>query len=213
MKSLLLLPVTAVLLSCQPTKITQSWAVENTSPKKYKKVLVLGIMPAADSQLQKQMENHLADDLRAMGYLAIASNKVFSVTAFGNGDSVYTSSLIKNNGFEGVLTIVLIDKQKNKYYVPGKITNYSEYDGYSRFNKYYNTVSEQVFTPGYYGEETRYTWENNFYNIGNGYLIYSTRTRSFDYTSKTILAHTYGQLMIQNLLDKNILIKPDASEE
>lgn len=212
MKQIFLIAISVLLLACQPTKITQTWVGDGTTPKKYKKVLILGLMPAGDSSLRTQMENHLANDLRSMGYLAIPANKVFPATAFNNEDSVYASSLIKNNGFEGVLTVALIDKQKHRYYIPGKITDYSYENTYSRFNKYYSTVSEGIITPGIYGDETRYTWENNFYDISNGYLIYSTRSRSFDYTSKTILAHTYGQLMLKNLLDKNILLKP-AQEE
>jgi hypothetical protein len=111
-----------------------------------------------------------------------------------------------------VFTIVLLDKKKESYYVPGKITDYSQYDKYGRFNRYYNTVAERIYTPGYYGEETKYIWENNFYDLTSHQMLYSVRSRSFDITSKTALAHTYGLLTVESLMNKNILIKP-AKEE
>jgi hypothetical protein len=43
-------------------------------------------------------------------------------------------------------------------------------------------------------------------------MIYSSRTKSFDYTSKNTLAHTYGQLMAESLVNKKILIKPEKAE-
>ena len=68
--------------------------------------------------------------------------------------------------------------------------------------------NEFLYAPSYFGEETKYVWENNFYDLINRQMIYSARSRSFDYTSKTTLAHTYGQLMVSSLVDKKILLKP-----
>ena len=56
-------------------------------------------------------------------------------------------------------------------------------------------------------------WENNFYDLYTKKMIYSARSRSFDIASKNTLAHTYGMLMAQSLVEKNILLKPEAMEE
>jgi hypothetical protein len=213
MKKLFLIPLLAFLISCQPSKITQSWAAKDAKPIKYKKILVLGVLTDNDIELQTKIENHLADDLRAMGYLAIAANKVFPAGTFVKGDTARATAAIAGKGFDAILTIVLLDKKKEPYFVPGRITDYTKYDDYSGFNRYFNNVAEQIYTPGYYGEETKYIWENNFYDLNSRKMIYSARSRSFDITSKTILAHTYGLLMAQSLVEKNILIKPDSMEE
>ncbi|MBL7745813.1 MAG: hypothetical protein JNM19_00175, partial [Chitinophagaceae bacterium] len=129
------------------------------------------------------------------------------------GDTARAIAAINNSGFDAILTVVLLDKNKEKYYVPGRITDYRNFDKYGRFHQYYNLVSERIYSPGYYGEETKYIWENNFYDLTSRQMVYSARSRTFDIASKTTLAHTYGQLMANSLAEKNILIKPTAQPE
>lgn len=213
MKKLFIIPLLALLVSCQPSKITQSWAAKDAAPKQYKKILVLGVLTDNDNELQTLIENHLADDLRAMGYLAIASNKAFPPGTFVRGDTARAVAAIDGNGFDAILTVVLLDKKKESYYVPGRITDYNNFNRYGRFNQYYNLVSDRIYSPGYFAEETKYIWENNFYDLNSHQMIYSARSRSFDVASKTTLAHTYGQLMANSLAEKNILMKPTIAEE
>ena len=212
MKKLFFIPLLAFLISCQPSKITHSWAANDARPTKYKKILVLGVLTDNDIELQSKIENHLADDLREMGYLAIAANKVFPAGTFEKGDTARATAAIGGKGFDAILTIVLLDKMKERYFVPGRMSDYS-YERSGGFNRYYNTVAEQIYAPGYYGEETKYIWENNFYDLNSRKLIYSARSRSFVIASKSTLAHTYGLLMAQSLVEKNILIKPDSLKE
>ncbi|MBI5857273.1 MAG: hypothetical protein HZB42_06450 [Sphingobacteriales bacterium] len=214
MKKLFIIPVLAFIVSCQPSKITQSWTAQDVAPKKYKKILVLGVLSDNDMELQTKMEDHLAGDLKDLGYNAIAANKIFPPGTFVKGDTAKAKAAIEGKGFDGVLTMVLVDKKKDRYYVPGKVTEYTTfYNRFGRFDRYYTIVTERLYTPGYYSEETKYTWENNFYDLESSKMIYSARTRSFDYTSKTTLAHTYGQMMAENLVNKKILIRPEKPGE
>jgi hypothetical protein len=213
MKKLFVIPLLALLISCQPSKITHVWTANDAKLIKYKKILVLGVLTDNDNELQTLIENHLANDLRDMGYLAIPANKVFPAGTFIKGDTARAVAAINGKGFDAILTVVLLDKKKEPYYVPGRITDYRNFDKSGRFDRYYNTVAEHIYTPGYYGEETKYVWENNFYDLNSHKLIYSARSRSFDIASKTTLAHTYGLLMAQSLESKNILIKPESLDE
>lgn len=214
MKKLFFLPIiVAFFASCQPTKITQTWTAPDTSPRQYKKILVMGVLTDNDNELQTKIEDHLAGDLRNMGYNAVAANKIFPPGTFVKGDTARAIAAINGKGFDGILTVVLLDKKKEKYYVPGRITDYRYFDRYGRFNQYYNLVTEHIYSPGYYGEETKYVWENNFYDVSSRHMIYSARSRSFDIASKTTLAHTYGELMAASLAEKKILIKPAAPDE
>jgi len=212
MKKLLFISLLAFLISCQPSRITQTWAAKDLVPKKYNKVLVLGVLTDNDNELQIKMEDHVAGDLKELGYTAVAANKIFPPGTFVKGDTARAAAAIGDKSFDAILTIVLLDKKKERYFVPGKITDYTYYDRYGRFNLYYNTVAERIYTPGYYGEETKYIWENNFYDLSSRQMIYSAQSRSFDFTSKTTLAHTYGLLMANSLVNKKILIKPEKQE-
>jgi len=201
------------LLGCAPTKITKTWVAEDIVTKKYKKVLILSVLPDSDKELGSNIENHLADDLREMGFLALAANKIFSPGTFVKGDTLRAKSAIEGKGFDAVLTVVLLDKKKELYHIPGKITDYSNINRFSQFERYYNIVAENIYSPSYFGEETKYIWENNFYDLTTRERIYSARTRSFDFTSKNTLAHTYGMLMAQSLIEKKILQKPEYMNE
>jgi hypothetical protein len=213
MKKIIWIPLLVFLISCQPSKITQSWTAKNVTPKKYQKILVLGVLTEADKDLQIKMEDHLSGDLKEMGYNAVAANKIFPAGTFVKGDTTRAVAALNGKGFDAILTIVLLDKMKEKQYIPGRMTYYTNQEQFNRFDRYYNSMSERIFTPGYYTEETKYIWENNFYDLSSKKLIYSTRTRSFDIPSKNTLAHSYGLLMIKSLVGKNILIKPEKTDE
>jgi hypothetical protein len=213
MKKLFFIPFLALFISCQPSKITQTWTAKDVVPKKYQKILVLGVLSDNDKELQVKMEDHLAGDLKDLGYNATAANKIFPVGTFVKGDTARAVAALHDKGFDAILTIVLLDKKKEKVFVPGSNTYYKNQEQFNRFDRYYNTVSERIYTPGYYEDETKYIWENNFYDLNKKQMIYSARTRSFDIASKSTLAHTYGLLMAQSLVEKNILIKPDRMEE
>lgn len=205
--------VLMLLASCQPTRITQTWTAENQQPRKYNKILVLGVLNDEDTELQKKIEDHLAGDLSELGYTAIAANKVFPAGTFVKGDTTRAVTALQGKDFDAILTIVLLDKKKEQYYIQGRPGNYINIEQFNRFDRYYNAMSERIFTPGYYEEETKYIWENNFYDLGSRQLIYSARSHSFDITSKNTLAHAYGLLMTRNLLAKKILVQPLKNPE
>ena len=112
---------------------------------------------------------------------------------------------IKGQGFDAVLTVVLLDKEKEKHYIPGRITYtpYSMY--YRRFWGYYSTVYDRVYEPGYYTENTNYFWESNLYDLSDNSLIYSAQTKSFDSNNLEILADEYGKIISNDLFKKGIL--------
>ncbi len=213
MKNLFFIPLLAMIISCQPTRITQSWTAKNTAPKKFKKILVLAVLPSNETDLQVKMENNIADEMHQLGYLAIAANKMFPAGTFVRGDTMRARNAISGRGFDGLMTIVMLDKKKEKYFVPGRITDMGYFNNYNRFDDYFNRIGERIYAPGYYGEETKYFWENNFYDLGAKQMIYSAHTRSFDITSKKQLAGSYASLIARHLVEKNILIKPEKLEE
>jgi hypothetical protein len=212
MKKLFFIAFIPLFISCQPSKITQSWTANDVTPKKYQKILVFGVLTQADNDLLVKMEDHLTGDLKDLGYNAVAANKIFPAGTFVKGDTARAIAALNDKRFDAILTIALLDKKKEQKYIPGRIIDYTNQEQFNRFDRYYNSMSGRIFTPDYYTVETKYIWENNFYDLNSKKLIYSTRTRSFDITSKNTLAHTYGLLMIKSLIGKNILIKPEKPE-
>ncbi len=213
MKKFFFLSLLSIIASCYSAGATPPNAETDTTQKKYADILVLCIAPVNDTEVAIKMENYISQKLCGMGYTAAAANKNFLPGELGNTDSIYTSKTISSKGFDAVLTIVLIDKVKHIYQPPGKDIAVEKYHSCPGFEKYYSTVVERIYTTGYYGGHTRYVWENNFYDISSGSLIYAYRSRSFSASSKLSLTEPIGLAMVKMLVEENILLKAESKNE
>ena len=210
MKKMLCVLGAALLFSCQTSKITSTWTDKDVSPKKYNKILVLGVLKDNDHELQSRMEKHLAGDLNDLGYSAFAASEIYPPNTFINGDTVKAIEAINNKGFDAVLTIVLLNKQKERKYVPPRIENVPAY--HDQFDRYYSNMYDRISSEGYYTNDTKIFWESNFYDHAAKKLIYTSQTRSFDPGSKESLAHYYGVLLANDLVKSGVLIKPEEPQ-
>ena len=190
---------------CTTSKITTSWKAENTVPQKYNKILVLGLIRDADRTLQENMENHFVGDLKELGYNAVSSLKEYGPKAFDKMDEEAALSKLKNSGVDAVITIVLLDKEKERKYVPGNMY-YSPYGYYyNRFWGYRSTLYRRIYEPEYYVTNTKYFWESNLYDMSTQKLVYSVQTQSFDPANLESMGHEYGQLIVKDMVKQNVL--------
>jgi hypothetical protein len=194
--------------ACSTTRITSSWKAENVLPRQYKKVLVLGLINEPDRTIREKMEENLVSNLRDIGYDAVCSCDEYGPKEFENMTEQEALTKLSKGGIDAVLTVVLLDKQKERYYVPEGIY-YSPYAVYhNRFWGYYTTIYGRVYSADYYVAvtDTKYFWESNFYSINNGQeLLYSVQSRSFDPGSISSLSNEYGQMIVKNMVKNKIL--------
>lgn len=204
--------VISLLAACSSTYITSSWKAPNAKAREYNKLLVLGIMGDKYRPFRQQMENALEQDLHAQGINAISALEQYGPQAFQKLTEEQVNERIKKKGFDGVITISLLSKEKEKDYVPGDpyYTPFG-YD-YPYFWGYYDAIYDLVYNPGYYVEDTYYFWESNLYDLHNGKLVYSVQSKSFDPDNAQSLGIQYGKLIVNDLI-RNGLIKnaPSAS--
>jgi hypothetical protein len=197
--------VLLILVSCTTSRITSSWKAENTIPQKYNKIMVLGLIKESDRTIQEKMENHFVDDLRGIGYNAVSSLQEYGPKAFDKMDEEAAISKLKNSGVDAVITIVLLDKEKERRYVAGSIY-YSPYGYYyNRFWGYRSTLYRRIYEPGYYITDTKYFWESNLYDMSTQKLVFSVQTQSFDPANSESLGHEYGQMIVKNMISQHVL--------
>jgi hypothetical protein len=204
-KNLIFFFIVVLLENCYSSVITNTWQAEDSNKKIIKKVLVLAIDNNKDRTIRVKLENHLVNDLTKKGidaFSAIESYGPFFLSGLQESEAI---NKIKGQGFDAVLTVVLLDKEKEKHYIPGRITYtpYSMY--YRRFWGYYSTVYDRVYEPGYYIENTNYFWESNLFDLSDKSLIYSAQTKSFDSNNLEMLADEYGKIISNDLFKKGIL--------
>lgn len=208
MKQLLKMAVMLMLLmaGCGPsTKITSSWKAENIQSKKISKIIVLGLIREKDRTLRERMETHLVGDLKDMGYDASCSCDEYNSKTFENLTEEQAIGKLRDSGVDAVLTVVLLDKTKERYYVPGRV-QYTPFTIYhNRFWGYSRTIYNRIYTEGYYAEDTKYFWESNLYDMNKNELIYSAQSQAFDPVSAESMGHEYGQMIVKDMVKKNVL--------
>jgi hypothetical protein len=179
MKQILILAILVTILSScgASVKVTDSWKADNINSLSGAKILVIA---RSDDMLSRQrFEQEIADKLRAGGVDATESYKKFPALKHNTKQTEEhideVISIIKNEGFKGVVLTVL--KDKSKEIVTSQTGGYTaagyyppHYGGfYGGFGGYYGSV----YSP--YG-----------YGYGGVYVPSETRT----YTSETYSLET-----------------------
>jgi len=196
-----------VLAACSSTRVTSSWKAESTGPQKYNKILVVCLIKESDRSIQEKMEKHLMGDLKELGYNSVTSLEEYGPRAFDGMEESAVINKLKSSRIDAILTIVLLDKEKESKYVPASI-HYSPFGYYhGRFWRYYGTMQNRIYEPGYYVTDTRYFWESNFYTVTNETLLYSAQMKSFDPVNTEAMAHEYGQTIVKDMEKQQVILK------
>lgn len=194
-----------IAAGCKSSKITSSWKAEDAEVRKYSKILVLGLTRESDRSIQENMENHMVGDLKEFGYNAVSSLQEYGPKVFDKMEENAAIEKLKDSGVDAVITIVLLDKKKERRYVPGTLY-YSPYGYYyNRFWGYRVVLSRRIYETGYYVTDTKYFWESNLYDMKTQKLIYSVQTKSFEPANSESMAHDYGTLIVKKMVREKVL--------
>jgi hypothetical protein len=174
--------------------------------------MVWGLLTQKDSSIRRQMESHLVNDLISKGYHAVSSTDVYKAKAYSKLTATEILEEFKNTGIDAVITIALLNKEKEEKYYPGGYQNVP-LNNYGDLNKYSTTIYERVFTPGYYITSTTYFWESSFFELPGAAITYSVRTRSFDPLTTETLAHENGMQIIKDMVKKKLILDIAPKED
>jgi len=194
-----------LLISCSSTRITSRWLNAPTPVTHFNKILVLGLIRDRDRSIRENMEKHLAQDLKSKGFEVLTAYEEFGPKAFEGLKEQEALQQLRNNQIDAVITVVLLDKERERNY-------YNSYFYYSPFFYYYNNfwgyqmmMNSRIYQPGYYVTDTRYFWESNLYDLNSGQLLWSVQTQSFDPSSTERMAHEYGEKITEDLIQSGII--------
>jgi hypothetical protein len=181
-KFLATLSIILLLVSCgSSTTIVSSWRDPETTvaSEAFKKVLVVALVK--DEATRRVTENRIT----AIG------PKFHSSFSILNGNNLGLTKeqklkILKDENYDGVVTMRLVSTEKETTYVPG--TNTSMYYGgmgaYGRygygFGNWYGAYSTNYYEPGYYQENTYYMVETNIFSLNSNKLIWTGTTKSSD---------------------------------
>ena len=191
----------SIISGCSSTQITSSWSEPDKSivVEKLNKVLVVALF-------KDETSRHRAEDQMA-GYLSgkgIASYNYLDAS-FNKANEELLRKKIKADGFDGAVTMRLVDVDKEKIYTPGNLSLYPTY--YRNFSGYYYNSWSSYSFPGYYSTTKVYTIETNVYSIKEDKIIWTglTETTNPDGVKKITeeVAHAvYKKMLKEGFISK-----------
>jgi len=161
-----------LLTACSSTRITSSWREPNKDViiNNLNKVLVVAIFK--NETTRHEAENQMASYLKGKG---VVSYDYLNET-FNKQNKEALRDKIRQDGFDGAITMRLIDVDKKADYAHGSFDNYPSY--YRSFSGYYYGNIGYYNNPGYYTFTKTYTVETNVYSIKEDKIIWTGLTKS-----------------------------------
>ena len=102
------------------------------------------VMSNEGQWVEVQIRSKRMDEIAEKGYAAVSSLKEYGPRSFENMKEAEVIGQLRNSGVDAVLTIVMLDKQRERYYIPGRVY-YTPYIVYHRrFWGYYSTMYDRI---------------------------------------------------------------------
>ena len=193
------LVATMMLVACSSTKITSSWREPDKTLiiSQLNKVLVVALF-------NNETNRHKAEDQMA-GYLkgkGVVSYNYFS-DKFNRTNEAAIRESIAADGFDGAVTMRLIDVEKEKIYLP---SNQPLYPAYSRnFPAYYYRNYGYYQQQNYYRTTRVYTVETNVYSIKENKIIWTALTKTTDPEGVNKLTGEVAQVVYKQMVKEGFL--------
>jgi len=191
-----------VLVACNSTRITSSWREpdKQVSLNKLDKVLVVALFKTETAR--HKSEDQMVTFLKGKG---IASYNYLDAE-FNKRNEQALREKIAKDGFDGAITMRLVDVEKEKSYISG--------DGfyppiYNRnFSGYYSRSFPFYSMPEYFATTKTYTVETNVFSIKEDKIIWSGITKTTDpeginVMMKDIVLVIYKRMVKEGFVSKN----------
>jgi hypothetical protein len=203
-KILPLFYITGIVLlhSCiNSTEITSSWRnpKRNINIVKANKVLVLAMF-------KNKISGRLAEDQMAsyLGGKGIVSYKYLD-SNFNKKNVDAIRNKIRDDNFDGVITMRLIDAEKEKVYNPSNFDLYPPY--YLTFSGYYYRNFSYNSNEDYYTTSKVFTVETNVFSIKEDKIIWTGITKTTDPSGVERMMKEIAHVVFKKMLKEGVISK------
>ena len=185
--------------SCSSTKITSTWREPNKeiSLNKLNKVLVVALFQNETSR--RKAEDQMVSYFYGKG---VASYNYLDENISTKNENAIREK-IKNDGFDGAVTMRLLDVDKEDVYSRGNISMYPSY--YRNFSGYYFRNWGYFSDPGYYSTTKTYTVETNVFSIKEDKIIWSGITKTTDPSGVTKMTDEIGKAVFDEMVKEGFI--------
>ncbi len=191
-----------VLLSaCATTRITSSWSEpdKKVSIQNLHKVLIVALFKTDVNR--RKAEEQMAGYLEGKG--VVSYNYLSQNFNTSNADAIRDK--IKEDGFDGAVTMRLIDVDKEQVYNPGFITGYPSY--YHNFGGYFYRNWQVYQTPGYYSTSKSFIIETNVFSIKEDKIIWTGLTETTNPDGVQKMTEEVTQIVFKKMLKEGFITR------
>ena len=189
------------LNACTSTKITNIWREPNkeVSIPKLDKVLVVALFK--DETSRRKAEDEMVGFLNGKG---VVSYEYLDNTISAKNEEVIREK-IKNDGFDGAITMRLVDVEKDKIYSPANYSLYPQY--YRNFSGYYFRNWGYFSNPSYYSTTKTYIVETNVYSIKEDKIIWSGLTETTNPDGVKKMTEEIGKAVFKAMIKEGFIVE------
>lgn len=188
------------LSACTSTHIISSWKEPNKQLviNDLNKILVVALFKSETSR-------HKAEDemVSYLGGKGVVSYDYLNDN-FNKQNEEAIRNKIKADGFDGAITMRLLDVDKETNYSRGSIANYPLY--YRSFSGYYFR-NWGYNNPGYYITTKTYTVETNVYSIKEDKIIWTGLTESVNPDGVDKMMREISKVVYKTMIDEDFIKK------
>jgi hypothetical protein len=150
-------------LGCASTRIVETWTSPGLSASDLSFQHVVAIAAVPDEVKQRMVE----DVLVASATRTKVTAAYTVVNQQDRADPERLRAALDQHGFDGAITVRLVDIEDKESYVPGSSRAYG-----GGYYGYYGRVGAVAYEPGYYRTDTYVKVETSLYDVAAGELLW-----------------------------------------
>lgn len=213
MKRLVFPVILLIVMACGPaTRITGTWVDPEIKAQGYSKIFVTAIM---DKVLKRQyMEDEMTKVLGDKGVRASSSMGVMrpGFNAGRDADLNAVKDVISKEGYDGIMTIVLLDATDEVRFVPSGGMMHDPWmmgPMGMRGNMWghHMMMSPMMMNPGFYTTDRNYFIEINLYDAVSENLVWSAQSQTTNPATLERFATGFAHATVNRMLRDNVLNK------
>jgi hypothetical protein len=195
---LLFAAVAFIYIGCvSPTPLEQSWTnpEKTDSTKRFQKILFVALLK--DAYTRKVAEDKLADLVKPRGFTSY--NYLPDLTA-NNADMSLVSDRLKQDGFDGIVIMRLININKDPMKTSGSPPTY-----YNNWYGYYSTTFPLYNVPGGLSSSDIQNIETNVYSLTENKLVWTGVTTAINISDKNKMIDGVIAMIKQKMKDQGLI--------
>ena len=200
-KKILAFLLLGTLSACTSTHITSSWREPNKqlAISDLNKVLVVALFK--DETSRHKAEDEMVSYLGGKGVVSYD----YLNAEFNKQNEEAIRNKIRKDGFDGAITMRLLDMEQETNYPRGAFANYPPY--YQSFSGYYFRNWGYYNNPTYYFSTKIYTVETNVYSIKEDKIIWTGLTKSVNPDGVDKMIREISKVVYKTMIEEGFVKK------